>query len=389
MKLAENDHSSPVPLGDRSVPLDGIRGIAILLAVMYHVWQDVPALTQLDRAIEAATSFFWTGVDLFFVLSGFFITRILYNTRESPDYFRSFYARRMLRTWPLYYFALALVLGIPALFSHSLVESSPWWFVFHGSNYLTAFYSYPRRVVVHFWSLAIEEQFYLVWPLIRFLKSRERMMTLCAALIVFAIALRAVLIYFLHADSRLIYALTFTRLDSLAAGGLLGLWLVVPGDPARRRLFLASLAAICIAVLTMGLTFEGGAIKYWSAFSQTLNYTAVAGVCACLIGWSRTSQPDAWLNRGLCWRPLPFLGKYSYSIYMFHIWFDAVGRGTKMHPATNPAWRLWGSTLPMIAYFLTILAVVCIWALITWNLIERRFLALKDRFGYRAASARR
>ena len=150
-----------------------------------------------------------------------------------------------------------------------------------------------------------------------------------------------------------------------------------------------STAAICIAVLTMGLTFEGGAIKYWSAFSQTLNYTAVAGVCACVIGWSRTSQPDAWLNRGLCWRPLPFLGKYSYSIYMFHIWFDAVGRGTKMHPATNPAWRLWGSTLPMIAYFLTILAVVCIWALITWNLLERRFLALKDRFGYRAASERR
>lgn len=380
MKSVGTEYLKTEPTRERSVPLDGIRGTAILLAVAYHVWQDVPADTQLDRVVEAIATFLWTGVDLFFVLSGFLITRILFETRNSPNYFRSFYARRMLRTWPLYYFALALVLGIPALVSHRLVESSPIWFLLHGSNYLMAFYDYPRRIVVHFWSLAIEEQFYLVWPFIRYLRSRERMMMLCASMILAALILRAGLLVMANAEPRLIYAFTLTRLDSLAAGGLLGLWLATPGDRVQRRRVLVGIFVLCLAILTPGLIRDGGDIRHWSMMSQTWNYTAIAGLCACFIGWSSLSTECTRLNRALSWRPLPFLGKYSYSIYMFHIWFDAVGRSVKVHPATNSDLRLIGSTIPMVAYFLVLLAIVCLWALITWNLIERRFLALKHRF---------
>jgi peptidoglycan/LPS O-acetylase OafA/YrhL len=378
------DHPQTEHVAERDVALDGIRGIAILLAVAYHVWQDVPAVTQLDRIVEATTGFFWIGVDLFFVLSGFLITRILFKTRESPDYFRSFYARRVLRTWPLYFFAIAMVLGVPALVSYRLVEESSLWFVFLCSNYLTAFYDYPRRIVVHFWSLAIEEQFYLVWPLIRYLKDRESIMKLCVGVIVFSFLLRATLLYVLEADSRLIYALTFTRLDSLATGGLLGLWLMVPGDFVRRRMTLLSIACLCVAILAVGLSRGGGTIDRWSKASQTINYTLIAGLFACLIGWSQLTLDEARINRIFRWWLLPIFGRFSYSIYIFHIWFDAIGRGVAVHPATNPRLRLGGTTIPMTVYFTILLAIVGFWAFLTWKYIESPCLSLKQRFGYRS-----
>jgi peptidoglycan/LPS O-acetylase OafA/YrhL len=266
-----------------------------------------------------------------------------------------------------------------------LVEASVFWFVLHGANYLTVFHGYPRRIVAHFWSLAIEEQFYLVWPMIRFLKSRERMMILCGSLIAGAVLLRLILITGAGANPRQIYALTFTRIDALASGALLGLWLAAPGDQLQRRRLLAWLATICGSILALGLVRDGGATKSWSTMSQTLNYTAIAGLGACLIGWSRLSPGELWLNRALAWRPLPFFGKYSYSMYMFHIWLDAMGRAAGLHPGVNPALRssgYWGSTFPMAIYFLIVLAGVSIWALITWHVLEKRFLALKDRFAY-------
>lgn len=379
VRIDSDQHSA-----ERNVPLDGIRGIAILLAVAYHAWQDVPALTTLDRAVGATVSFFWTGVDLFFVLSGFLITRILYKSRNSPRYFRSFYARRMLRTWPLYYFALILVLGVPAFFAHRLVEESAFWFLFHSSNFLTFFFGYPRRIVAHFWSLAIEEQYYLVWPMIRFLRTRERMMILCGVLIGSAVALRLALLMFAEANSRQVYSLTFTRMDALATGGLLGLWLAKPGDPLRRRRILGGIAAICGAVLAPNLLREGGDLRIWSALAQTLNYTAIAGLGAVLIGWSQLDNDASILNRALSWRRLlPFLGKYSYSMYMFHIWFDAAARAGGVHPSVNRALRgVLGSTVSMGLYFPVLLAAIAVWVLVTWNLLEKRFLALKARFEF-------
>ena len=370
----------------RSITLDGIRGLAILMVMAYHLWQDVPAVTGLDRFVASGVSFLWTGVDLFFVLSGFLITRILYFNRESPRYFQSFYARRILRIFPLYYLALFLVLGLPWLLGRPLVDASPAWFVVHVSNFYTVFHHYPRRIVAHFWSLAIEEQFYLVWPLIRFLGNRRRMMTLCIGLIALAIGIRTTML-FAEAAPRQIYALTFARMDALACGALAGLWLAGPGSAERRqRRWLAMAAAVAAALLTVGLALDGGAIRGWSPVSQALNYTAIAVLGGCFIAASQMAPAAAWWKRLLEYPLLPFLGKYSYSMYMFHIWLDAAARALKFHPATNPAispWPAsWGATPAMLVYYVILVAALSGISFLSWRFFEEPILRLKSRFDY-------
>jgi len=155
--------------------LDGLRGIAIILVMLHHFTYYRPT-SGIDEQIVSVLIFFWTGVDLFFVLSGFLITGILLDTRGNERYFTSFYARRILRIFPLYYLILFLALVVlpkfPAVHtvligqdaSVDLPPQWPYWL------YLTNF-SIADRGWVHgwvdvAWSLAIEEQFYLIWPLV-------------------------------------------------------------------------------------------------------------------------------------------------------------------------------------------------------------------------------
>ena len=154
--------------------LDGIRGIAILLVIFHNETVKYPFL-YLDRIFANG----WMGVDLFFVLSGLLITGILLDTRQSAGYFKNFYARRCLRTWPLYYASLLLMFGIiplllPAQGKIVFERSSPWWaFPLYLQNFLIPAPEKATGLLGVTWSLAIEEQFYLVWPLmVRFCSTR-------------------------------------------------------------------------------------------------------------------------------------------------------------------------------------------------------------------------
>ena len=167
-------------------PLDGLRGLAVLAVVLYHATLLAPGTGATGRTLLAAARLGWAGVDLFFVLSGFLITRLLVESRGADNYFRVFYARRLLRIFPLYYVSL-LVLVL--LFRVPGGESL--WYWLYASNVKATLSGWPSAPLSHFWSLAVEEQYYLVWPLAVSLLSRRALVSLCAGLVVLVPAARA------------------------------------------------------------------------------------------------------------------------------------------------------------------------------------------------------
>src|SRR5687767_2907742 len=154
--------------------LDGLRGIAIILVMLHHFTYYRPN-SGIDAQIASVLFFGWAGVDLFFVLSGFLITGILLDTRDSKRYFSTFYARRTLRIFPLYYLVLLLAFVVlpkfPALHPVLLGQVGPvdlppqWPYWLYLTNFSIADGGWVHGWVDVAWSLAIEEQFYLVWPL--------------------------------------------------------------------------------------------------------------------------------------------------------------------------------------------------------------------------------
>ena len=195
--------------------LDAVRGIAILV-VMLHNSGTFPRLFAQG----------WMGVDLFFVLSGFLITGILLDTKQSESYFKNFYVRRCLRIWPLYYSALFFMFVLVPFLRPSeastvfAARSSPWWaYPLFLQNFLVPTPTAATGLLGVTWSLAVEEQFYLVWPwVIRFCSSTQ-VRRLAMVVICVSPALRFYLSLH-HVD---IYSNPFCRLDALMAGALLAI----------------------------------------------------------------------------------------------------------------------------------------------------------------------
>ncbi len=227
--------------------LDGVRGLAIALVLCVHfIGDDVPQ-SLLERGVTRLACYGVWGVDLFFVLSGFLITGILYDARGGPGYFRNFYLRRTLRIFPLHYAVLAflfvLLPALPLPYPAGLAEAAEhqrWLWPYAGNLYLSwqgAWSALP--FVGHFWSLAVEEHFYLVWPVVVLFCSRRALLAVCVGCGVFALSLRVALALAGVSDVALV-AFTPCRLDALCAGAFLAVTLRAVGlermaqVPARR-----------------------------------------------------------------------------------------------------------------------------------------------------------
>ena len=229
--------------GGRMPTLDGLRGIAILLVMAFHFWLfgTSTGTTLWEQVYSSVARMGWVGVDLFFVLSGFLITGILYDSRGDSHLLpRLLYARRTVRIFPLYYASLAIFFGlIPLLLTllhrrgfadlqnSATAKLFAWTYLLNWYEGLKGF-SVISASLEHFWSLSIEEQFYLAWPLLVLTLARRRLMALCAGLMTLAFILRLFLNRMHLPDAA--YMWTFCRTDSLAVGAMLAL---AARDPRR------------------------------------------------------------------------------------------------------------------------------------------------------------
>jgi peptidoglycan/LPS O-acetylase OafA/YrhL len=308
---------------ERYIPaLDGIRGIAILAVLLHHCRFLLNPAFHFQRILGKLFELGWCGVVLFFVLSGFLITGILIDSRTSPNYFSTFYARRVLRIFPLYYSFLALAfLGSRFLHERLLMGAdpiatlNPWWYLGFVQNFR------PNTILVdpylgHLWSLAVEEQFYLVWPLLVLLLSRSALTWVCVALIPLSLAIR--LHYAGQTGDLDAFVNTFTpaSLDSLASGALVAI--ILRSSVWRRRAALVArpFMLVCAAWFCILAWRAGGPLEY-AFLIQTWGITALTLIFAALIFVAATCREGvttAFLNL----RALRFTGKVSYSLYVLH-----------------------------------------------------------------------
>lgn len=329
------------------------------------------------------------GVDLFFVLSGFLITSILLNTADSPDYFKSFYMRRVLRIFPLYFLMVGLFfyVELPLLERHfgmhSSVRSEQLWYWTYLSNWHDP-NDRPIAALNHFWSLAIEEQFYLVWPLAIWFCAKKneakRALILCIASIGIATIARAVL-ELRGASWEFLHRNTLTRFDALAFGGLLAL--------VARNVELSEKVRSWIGYAALGLTGLF-VVNEWvgpsrSLFFYTLRYGLSPLILGSLVFYafaeSGTSGVWARISRSA---PLRAIGKYSYAMYVFHL----VAVRYAMEPLVNFGVRA-GLPLSVSLVLAMVISGFGIFALgvLSWYGFEKHFLKLKEKFSYEVAPA--
>ena len=334
--------------------LDGIRGVAILLVILHNQAGLYPSL-PLQRLFANG----WMGVDLFFVLSGFLITGILLDTRESAGYLKKFYARRCLRIWPLYFSLLAFMfVAVPILRpseTHVIYDrSSPWWaYPLFLQNFLVAQPTTATGPLGVTWSLAIEEQFYLVWPVIILLVSVAHVRAIAFIIVALSPVLRLYLSMH-HVD---IYPNVFCRLDGLMAGALLAM--LIRSDRFNAPAFLKRAWVLFLLAAPLALLTETFAAR-WLAFS----FTALASAAFVYLA---LFSPRAWLRTILTNRFLVYTGTISYALYLLHkLPFDAAR-----------AFHVEGR--PLLALPLLVAAGYAMAAL-SWILLERPFLRLKRFF---------
>ncbi len=366
--------------------LDGLRGLAILLVVFHHAWFGLHSATVPDVVVQRLAYFGWAGVDLFFVLSGFLITGILLDTKESPHYFRNFYMRRVLRIFPAYYAFLVLlffVLPRTGLMypqeAAQLTANQPWYWSYT-VNVLLGREGWPATPwnTGHLWSLAVEEQFYLVWPVLVFLLSRRPLMWLAATTIIGAFVLRVFLVRWQLFSPIGIHVLTLPRLDTLAMGAFLAIQVREPGGLSRMsrwaRPAIATGAVVIVTLLSLTRFSSEGPIM------ETAGYSAIAFVAGGLLIRAASDDSPGRRLRALWRQPvMRFFGQYSYCIYIVH--YPVVLLVTRYAGIADRIPPIGGSLLPANLVFLAVV-ILCSTAiaLVSWHLLEKPFLRLKDRF---------
>jgi peptidoglycan/LPS O-acetylase OafA/YrhL len=357
--------------------LDGVRGLAILAVVLFHCSRILPPTgSPLAIGIGQVLTMGWTGVDLFFVLSGFLITGILLDARGDADeipehYFRSFWARRALRIFPLYfaYLLFALVLSP----GKAMTPASDWWHWLYASNVL--FSAWPNSMIAgrtsHLWSLAVEEQFYLLWPLVIAFMPRNRVLAISILLVITCPLVRLVCIAL--GGNNAAYEMMPARADTLAVGAILAILLRTPGGVEQlQRLTPRFAIPSALMIGALFLTYHG--LPGGTPVIQVMGYTALALAYGAIV-WSALNAPrTSRLRRVLASRPLRIAGKYSYCMYLVN--------SVLIRPIAEHAFP-GASTLPLLSflsYSVLVLTSTVVVAVISWHFYEKHFLHLKRFF---------
>jgi peptidoglycan/LPS O-acetylase OafA/YrhL len=343
--------------------LDGVRAIAALMVMFFHFFQ-IPEVYNAYATIGKLAVFGQTGVSLFFVLSGFLITRILLFTKNTPGFFYNFYVRRSLRIFPLYflflgiyYFLLPIIYKTP--FAPFRLQVYHWLYL---QDFAVTF-NWKLDGPGHFWSLAIEEHFYLFWPVLVYFLNNKRVAIASGIIIVVAFLMRLLLVKH-HYE---VFYFTFCRMDELAIGALLALLEVRNKLVSKNATkFLLLFVAIIIPTLIMWVYFTGSA----NPVIQVVKFLLIAFSYFSIIGFLISTKETNFIKKVLQIKPLLFSGKISYGLYVFHPFCF----GIVFH---------FLNISNIIANFVLSFAFTYLIAILSYYLFENRFLKLKKYFEYR------
>lgn len=364
--------------------LDGVRTVAITLVMIVHLAGMIEPRSELHIRVLRWMSVGWCGVDLFFVLSGYLITRILIETRGTPHYFRRFYARRALRILPLYYGVLSAVLLIgprlrPGAYVHlqNVLDHQAWIWL-HATNLLVAHRGLPAvdggwLCLSHFWSLAVEEHFYLLWPLAVACFDRTRLLWICGALFVMSLGLRMVI-----TDPAARSSLTPCRVDALAVGCYIALGAsrdggLAPFAPLARKLTALTGAALAVVLIA------GADLSPRDHRMATAGVSLFAVFFGAALVTVLTASRASLISRLLGCRLLVSLGRYSYAAYVFHMLIFPVVV-PRLFPMGHVAALADSPILSTAAMTACMTALTFVFAALSFHLFEKHFLALKRFF---------
>jgi peptidoglycan/LPS O-acetylase OafA/YrhL len=373
----------PIDFKTRFPALDGIRALAITMVFALHFGAGSHGgLLKLVKSISRRGGM---GVDLFFVLSGFLITGILYDTQSDSHFFARFFGRRSIRIFPIFYSVLAILLLLTPLLKYQW-RLGHLAFPLYMGNFAMAVdptlqdvhstaHPVASATLIHFWSLCVEEQFYLIWPLVVWaVRDRMRLIFTAAGLSVAALVLRIVFVLNIspaYYEAWMQHMLPF-RMDALLIGALLALVLRGPLADSWQRsckwmFLLGTGIVVAISVASPSLL---------SPWINTVGTSAVAIASAGLIGSALRSGSTAFRFFNL--RPLRILGKYSYGFYVYHLIWGGAWSNFELGLAT----RLHSSVVATVATDVLSFGATFVAAKLSYDYFEVRFLRLKNRFEY-------
>lgn len=292
--------------------LDGVRAVAALMIMFCHFFLYADSKNDIFLIIKKVSVFGQTGVSLFFVLSGFLISRILLSTKSNSHYFRNFYLRRILRIFPLYYFFLFLYyLVLPTFLSepiYSFNEQKYFWVYFQN---IARTFEWKSEGPVHFWSLAVEEHFYFFWPILFFFFSTKRLTQIIFGVVFSAFLIRIIMLQY----NLSVYYFTLTRMDELAIGSFLAI-LEKKGKLTEDNAiyFQITCLGIFVPLVFVWFFYTGDGI----IAIQATKYLLQSIVFFCFIGWLISSKSHFLFRKILSLNVLSFTGTISYGLYVFH-----------------------------------------------------------------------
>ncbi len=355
--------------------LDGVRGLAALLVVICHFYCAIPIPTnRIAKALYDITNWGITGVDLFFVLSGFLITGILLVMKDSPRAWVNFYMRRVLRIFPLYYGVLIFLSVMTIVITKNFSSiSNTWWFWVYGQNIPAAFFPdlNTQLPAGHLWSLAVEEHFYFVWPMIVLTLDKKKLTRILVVIIGLAIVCRML---WWQRFGFGIYYFTLCRMDALAIGSLIAIyWQDEISVRKMVRMSKFFFLFTLIALLPMRAVLTGKNLAIIQYVKYTLIAAAYGAGMILILTNSVPSLVGKFFNAG--W--LRNFGKYSYAIYIFHPFC--------IKAFSNIIGGLQSVKSFLFAQFLMVVAIFFIYGLAwcSWHFYERYFLDLKKYFAYK------